>query len=166
MALLQDRQAWLLGQAEQRQESMKQLDNYFKQRTTLLSYTPSIWPVRGWTTSEFGIRRDPYTSRARMHRGLDIAAAIGTTVNSPADGLIIFTGKDGAFGKVVVVDHKNNIMTRYAHLSRIDVTTGDQVKRGEQLGAVGNTGRSTGPHLHYEVWINGIPENPRKYILN
>ncbi len=134
-------------------------------RKSLLASTPSIWPARGWVTSDFGIRTDPYTSERSMHRGLDIANEIGTPVFAPSDGVVIFDGTEGGYGNVLVLDHGYGVRTRYGHLNKILVKLGDKVKRGQQVAAVGNTGRSTGPHLHYEVRINGIPENPRKFIL-
>jgi murein DD-endopeptidase MepM/ murein hydrolase activator NlpD len=100
-----------------------------------------------------------------MHEGLDIAAPHGKEVVAPSDGVIIFAGLEGGYGNVLVIDHGYGVKTRYGHLSKLEVKTGDHVKRGQVVGAVGNTGRSTGPHLHYEVRVNGIPENPRKFIL-
>ena len=124
-----------------------------------------MWPARGWVTSDFGIRLDPYTAERVMHKGLDIANSFGAPVMAPADGVVIFAGTEGGYGKVVVIDHGYGVKTRFGHLSKLEVKTGDRVKRGQVVGAVGNTGRSTGPHLHYEVRVNGIPENPRKFIL-
>jgi murein DD-endopeptidase MepM/ murein hydrolase activator NlpD len=116
-------------------------------------------------TSDFGHRLDPFTAERIMHKGLDIATQHGATVISPSDGTAIFAGMESGYGKVLVLDHGYGVKTRFAHLSAIDVKVGDRVKRGEKIGAVGNTGRSTGPHLHYEVRVNGMPENPRKFIL-
>ena len=100
-----------------------------------------------------------------MHEGLDIAAPHGKEVLAPSDGIIVFAGLEGGYGNVLVIDHGYGVKTRFGHLSKLEVKTGDRVKRGQLVGAVGNTGRSTGPHLHYEVRVNGIPENPRKFIL-
>ena len=136
----------------------------FDQKSRLAS-TPSVWPARGWVTSDFGQRLDPYTAERVMHEGLDIAAPHGKEVVAPSDGVIIFAGLEGGYGNVLVIDHGYGVKTRYGHLSKLEVKTGDHVKRGQVVGAVGNTGRSTGPHLHYEVRVNGIPENPRKFIL-
>jgi murein DD-endopeptidase MepM/ murein hydrolase activator NlpD len=108
---------------------------------------------------------DPYTGERRMHEGLDVATPHGQPVQTPSDGTIVFVGTEGGYGKVLVVDHGYGVKTRYGHLSEIFVGLGDRVLRGEKIAAVGNTGRSTGPHLHYEVRVNGIPENPRKFIL-
>lgn len=151
--------------AERQESSLQELEIYFEKQNTLLASMPSIWPARGWVTSDFGQRVDPFTAERIMHRGLDIGAAHGTPVKAPSDGLVIFAGVDGGYGKVLVLDHGYGVKTRYAHLSEIAVKAGDHIKRGERIGAIGNTGRSTGPHLHYEVRINGVPENPRKFIL-
>jgi murein DD-endopeptidase MepM/ murein hydrolase activator NlpD len=148
----------------QEQES-RALQSYFQDQQSLLSAAPSIWPVRGWLTSDFSARLDPYTKEKQMHEGLDIAAAIGTPVRAPADGTVIFNGQEGGYGHVLVIDHGYGLKTRYGHLSRIDVKLGEKVKRGQFVAAVGNSGRSTGPHLHYEVRVNGIADNPRKFIL-
>lgn len=155
----------LAGEAVADEQSIQQLTRYFQDQKDLLSSTPSLWPARGWVTSDFGIRTDPYTSERTMHRGLDIANEIGTVVVAPSDGVVIFDGTEGGYGNVLVLDHGYGVRTRYGHLSKILVKLGDKVKRGQQVAAVGNTGRSTGPHLHYEVRINGIPEDPRKFIL-
>jgi murein DD-endopeptidase MepM/ murein hydrolase activator NlpD len=108
---------------------------------------------------------DPYSGERRIHEGLDVATPHGQSVLTPSDGTIVFVGSEGGYGKILVVDHGYGVKTRYGHLSEIFVGLGDRVKRGEKIAAVGNTGRSTGPHLHYEVRVNGIPENPRKFIL-
>jgi murein DD-endopeptidase MepM/ murein hydrolase activator NlpD len=116
-------------------------------------------------TSDFGTRIDPYTAERKMHQGMDIATPHGQTVYTPSDGTVVFIGLEGGYGKVLVIDHGYGVKTRYGHLSEITVHLGDRVKRGDKVAQVGNTGRSTGPHLHYEVRVNGIPENPRKFIL-
>ncbi len=126
---------------------------------------PSIWPARGWVTSDFGQRVDPYTADRVMHAGMDIAAPHGKEVYAPSDGTVVFAGLEGGYGNVIVIDHGYGIKTRYGHLAKILVKAGERVNRGAQVAAIGNTGRSTGPHLHYEVRVNGIPQNPRKFIL-
>lgn len=134
-------------------------------KDSLLS-TPSIWPTKGFLTSGFGWRRSPVSGGGRMHKGLDISNRIGTPVWAPARGTVTFTGNDGAYGICIMIDHGNNIVTRYAHLLRTLVREGQFVQRGDVIGAVGNTGRSTGPHLHYEVIVSGVPVNPMRYVLN
>jgi murein DD-endopeptidase MepM/ murein hydrolase activator NlpD len=155
----------LQSAAERQESSLQELESYFEHQNTLLASMPSLWPARGWVTSDFGHRVDPFTAERIMHRGLDIGAAHGTPIKAPSDGRVIFAGVDGNYGKVLVLDHGYGVKTRYAHMSELAVKAGDEIKRGERLGAIGNTGRSTGPHLHYEVRINGVPENPRKFIL-
>ena len=106
-----------------------------------------------------------FTAERVMHKGLDVATAHGTPVIAPADGTVLFAGMESGYGKVVVLDHGYGLKTRYGHLSEALVKVGDRIRRGDRIASVGNTGRSTGPHLHYEVRVNGIPENPRKFIL-
>lgn len=134
-------------------------------KDSLLS-TPSIWPVKGYLTSGFGWRRSPFSGATKMHTGLDVSNRVGTPVSAPARGAVTFSGMDGAYGICIVIDHSNGIVTRYAHLSKSLVSIGDYVQRGDVVGALGNTGRSTGPHLHYEVILNGTPVDPMRYILN
>jgi murein DD-endopeptidase MepM/ murein hydrolase activator NlpD len=155
----------LESEASRQEQSLRELQEYFDDQRSLLASTPSIWPARGWVTSDFGTRIDPYSAERKMHQGLDIATPAGQPVYSPSDGTVVFAGTEGGYGKVLVIDHGYGVKTRYAHLSEILVHTGDRIRRGEKVAAVGNTGRSTGPHLHYEVRVNGIPENPRKFIL-
>ncbi len=155
----------LESEASRQEQSLRELQEYFDDQRSLLASTPSIWPTRGWVTSDFGTRIDPYTAERKMHQGLDIASPHGQPVFTPSDGTVVFVGTEGGYGKVLVVDHGYGVKTRYGHLSEIFVHTGDRVRRGDKVASVGNTGRSTGPHLHYEVRVNGIPENPRKFIL-
>lgn len=131
-----------------------------------LQSTPSIWPAKGFLSSGFGWRRSPFSGARTMHTGLDIANRVGTPVSAPARGSITFSGNDGAYGICITIDHGNGVVTRYAHLSKSLVKAGDYIQRGEVVGAIGNTGRSTGPHLHYEVLLNGMHVNPMRYILN
>jgi murein DD-endopeptidase MepM/ murein hydrolase activator NlpD len=152
-------------EASRQEQSLRQLQEYFDDQRSLLASTPSIWPARGWVTSDFGTRIDPYTAERKMHQGMDIATPHGQPIHSPSDGTVVFIGTEGGYGKVLVVDHGYGVKTRYGHLSEIHVRLGDRVTRGDKVASVGNTGRSTGPHLHYEVRVNGIPENPRKFIL-
>jgi murein DD-endopeptidase MepM/ murein hydrolase activator NlpD len=132
---------------------------------TAAANIPSIWPVAGPLSSGFGVRGNPFGGSSReFHKGQDIAAPIGTPVMATADGVVTVAGWLRGYGWVVYIDHGNGISTRYGHLSRIDVAVGQTIKRGEQLGLVGSTGRSTGPHLHYEVLINGQATNPIPYL--
>ncbi len=148
---------------EMRQEELLQS---FKDNKSLLVSTPSLWPTQGWITSPFGQRISPFTGQKEFHQGLDISGPIGTPIVAPAKGVISFTGVDGGFGKTILIKHGSNISTRYAHLSSFKVKQGQSVKRGEVIGYLGNSGRSTGPHLHYEVRLNGVCVNPMRYLIN
>jgi murein DD-endopeptidase MepM/ murein hydrolase activator NlpD len=129
------------------------------------SNIPSIWPVAGLLRSGFGVRSNPFGGSSReFHKGQDIVAPMGAPVIATADGTVTIAGWLRGYGRVVYIDHGNGITTRYGHLSRIDVEVGQTVRRGEQLGLVGSTGRSTGPHLHYEVLIDGRATNPIPYL--
>ncbi|HEY7724565.1 MAG TPA: peptidoglycan DD-metalloendopeptidase family protein [Anaeromyxobacteraceae bacterium] len=130
----------------------------------LLAAAPGGWPARGWITSEFGVRVDPQSAETAMHRGLDIATPHGAPVRAPSEGTVAFVGVEGSYGKVLVLDHGHGVRTRYGHLSETFVSPGERVASGAHIAAVGNTGRSTGPHLHYEVIVNGVPENPRRFL--
>jgi murein DD-endopeptidase MepM/ murein hydrolase activator NlpD len=129
-----------------------------------LSATPSILPTEGRITSRFGYRKSPFSGRSELHKGLDIANRKGTHIMATANGVVIFAGVRGLFGRIVTIDHGHGIITHYAHLNKILKKEGDHVKRGEIIATMGNSGRSTGPHVHYEVRLNGIPVNPVKYI--
>lgn len=142
------------------------LFKYIKEQQNILASTPAIRPATGWTTSRFGYRISPFTGRREFHKGFDIANRKGTPIIATANGTVTFTGKKGSYGNIVVIDHGHGMVTRYGHTDKILVKRGDKVKRGDSIALVGNTGRSTGPHVHYEVHLNGIPVNPEKYILN
>lgn len=131
-----------------------------------LRHTPSIWPTKGWQSRGFGMKYDPFTGYKQMHRGIDIANHHGTPVIATADGRVKSAGRAGALGKMLVIDHGYGFVTRYGHLSQIEVKRGQTVKRGDVIALMGNTGYSTGPHLHYEVWRNGKALNPMNYVLN
>ncbi len=132
----------------------------------LLAATPAIRPTDGWVTSHFGYRTSPFTDRKEFHKGVDIANHKGTAILATASGVVSFVGNKRHMGKVVVIDHGHGMVTRYAHLSEALKKRGDGVTRGEVIARMGNSGRSTGPHLHYEVVLNGVPVNPDDYILN
>ncbi len=142
------------------------LYKFFKEQQDLLSSTPSIWPTRGYLTSGFGYRRDPFTGRRAFHKGIDISAPIGQKVYATAKGIVLKTGyQRRGLGRWVEIDHGFGFTTFYGHLSRILVRPGQRVKRGDVIGYVGSSGRSTGPHLHYEVHVYGKAVNPLLYIL-
>ncbi len=146
--------------------SLKELESLLQNKRVQLTHTPSIWPTRGWFTSGFGYRISPFTGLRQMHEGIDISNRIGTPIMAPADGLVTNIGREWGFGKILVISHGFGFITRYGHLSRINVKVGQKVKRGQKIAEMGSTGRSTGPHLHYEVRVNGVPVNPIKYVLN
>jgi murein DD-endopeptidase MepM/ murein hydrolase activator NlpD len=125
---------------------------------------PSLWPVQGRLMGGFGERQDPFSGEGAYHTGVDISAAPGTPVHSTADGRVQFAGFYHGYGRLVIVNHGNNYETYYAHLSNISVTEGEELRRGEQVGLVGSSGRSTGPHLHYEVRRGSAPLNPYRFL--
>ena len=125
---------------------------------------PNLWPVEGQVTGSFGERIDPFNGEGAFHSGVDIGSSYGTPVVAPADGVVMMTETLGGYGKTIMIEHGNGISTRYGHLSGYAVTAGQHVHRGDVIGYVGESGRSTGPHLHYEVRINDTPVNPYKYL--
>lgn len=151
--------------ATEQEGALKELLSAFRDKSVLLAHTPSIWPVKGWLSSSFGYRQSPFTNRREFHAGIDVVARVGTPILAPADGVVISTRRIGGFGKTVRIQHMQGIVTTYAHNSVNMVKVGQRVKRGDIIAKVGSTGRSTGPHLHYEVRINGVAVNPRLYIV-
>jgi len=149
----------------QEQDFTSLLDQ-LEEKKNLLACTPSIRPAKGWISSNFGYRISPFTGRRELHAAYDIANRAGSPIISPADGIVTFAGNKGLYGKLVIIDHGYGLVTRYGHLDSMDVKRGSKVKRGDSIAKMGNTGRSTGPHVHYEVRLNGVPVNPEKYILN
>ena len=131
---------------------------------TQLADAPSMWPIEGPVTSTFGEREDPFNGEGAFHSGVDISSAYGRPIIAPADGVVTFADFLGGYGKALMIDHGHGISTRYGHLSGFAVTSGEHVHRGDLIGYVGLSGRSTGPHLHYEVRINDTPVNPYKYL--
>lgn len=125
---------------------------------------PSLWPVRGQITAGFGQRLDPFSGEGGFHPGVDIAALYGTKVQAPADGIVLQSAPGPGYGNEILIDHGFGIMTKYGHLSKMFVVVGEEVKRGQIIGAVGMTGKTTGPHLHYEVIVADTPVNPAKYL--
>lgn len=152
--------------AEKQTENYQQLLKLLEKKKNLLASTPSILPAHGFRTSKFGYRKSPFTGEREFHAGLDIANKKGTKVIATADGIVSYEGRKRFIGNEVLIDHGHGVVTKYGHLSKILVQPGLRVHRGDVIGLMGTTGRSTGPHVHYEVRINGIPVNPEKYILN
>ncbi len=146
---------------EQLERELRAYEDAIRERAAF----PSLWPVAGTLESGYGGRRNPFGgSSYEYHEGQDIEAPMGAPVFATANGTVIVAGCQNGYGNVVYIDHGNGLTTRYGHLSHIDVTVGQTIARGEMLGLVGSTGRSTGPHLHYEVRINNQPVNPRQYL--
>lgn len=155
----------LLARSRLQNKSFNELIAHLEEKRYLRTRTPSIIPVHGWFMSGFGYRLDPFTGRVKMHEGLDIAAPSGTPIIAPADGTVSFVGERHGFGLTIEINHGYGYATLYAHCQRIKAQVGNNIKRGEVIAYVGNTGKSTGPHLHYEVHVSQIPVNPIGYIL-
>ncbi|MBU2497717.1 MAG: M23 family metallopeptidase [Proteobacteria bacterium] len=145
---------------------MADLLRFFEDQKSMLARTPSIWPTRGWISSGFGYRISPFTNEKEFHKGLDICNRMNAPIVAPADGVVSSSGWDYGYGKTIHIEHGYGVTTRYAHLDKILVKKGKVVKRGQVVAQVGNSGRTTGPHLHYEVHLNGVPVDPLRYILN
>ena len=165
VAGLHARAQLLAEQADERASSLAALVEQLQGKSRRLASTPSIWPARGWITSGFGYRTSPFTGRRQFHAGIDIASEPGTRVLAPARGRVVSAARDGALGLSVVLDHGYGVRTAYGHNSKLLVKKGDEVARGQQIASVGNTGLSTGPHLHYVVQVNGRKVNPLNYVL-
>ncbi len=155
----------LLSLAQQEAEDLAAIEEELKSRISEQKNMPCIMPAAGVVTSGFGYRRDPVYGGWRFHEGIDISGPPGTPIVAAAAGTVLSAGWDKGYGLAVEIDHGKGVTTYYAHCSRLAVSPGMQVKRGEVIAYTGSTGKATGPHLHYEVRVNGIPRNPEKYIL-
>ena len=149
-----------------RERSFRELKNLLEEKRSVLASTPTVWPVRGLITAGYGYRVSPFTGQREIHEGLDIAVPHGTPIVATADGVVSFAGALAAFGNVVFINHGHGFTTFYAHTSSIRVAEGKPVKRGDTIAQVGTSGRTTGPHVHYEVQVNGTTVNPMKYIVD
>src|SRR5580658_4796151 len=152
------------GAAFLQSASFLEVSNYLGKQRSILAATPSIWPIKGWITSGFGKRASPLTGEPGRHMGVDIANEVNTPIRATADGIVTYAGWESGYGRLVAIEHGYGYSTRYGHCARIDVKVGDEVSRGEIIGYVGSTGRSTGSHVHYEVRIHGMPVDPEKYL--
>lgn len=152
--------------AQKQKLDFEELLTILNKKRNILASTPSIRPVNGLITSEFGYRTSPFTGGKEFHSGLDIANKKGKKIIATANGLVSYASEKMLIGKMVMIDHGHGTVTKFGHLDKIFVKKGETVKRGDVIGLMGNSGRSTGPHVHYEVRINGTPVNPEKYILN
>lgn len=152
------------------QDEFESLLKSLEDQHNLLASTPAIRPIsngeKSWVTSKFGFRQSPFTGQREFHQGYDISTREGTPIMATADGVVIYAGRKGLLGYTLIIDHGHGMVTRYGHCQKFLKKRGEKVKRWEPIALVGNTGRSTGPHVHYEVRLNGIPVNPFKYILN
>ncbi|MBN2283215.1 MAG: peptidoglycan DD-metalloendopeptidase family protein [Deltaproteobacteria bacterium] len=156
----------LLDEATVQQDSFRELHQFLEEQKSVLAGIPSIWPVIGWVTSEYGYRISPFTGNREFHKGIDIATRIGEEVVSPADGKVKKITYETDMGNMIIIDHGSGISTCYGHLLKKSTAgVGQKVKRGDIIGYVGNSGRSTGPHLHYGVRVDGVFVNPRKYLF-
>lgn len=145
---------------------LRALSTILRHNESLASSIPSLKPTNGKITSEFGMRLSPFDGARQLHAGIDIAAAPGSPIKAPADGIVTFVGDFDSLGNAIVIKHDSGIMTRYGHTQRVHVRVGQAVKRGAVIGTVGNTGKSTGPHLHYEVWVKNQAVNPRDFFFD
>ena len=150
----------LLAESKRQEESFNELTCILEEQRNIMDCTPAVWPTRGFLTSKFGMRW------GRLHAGIDIANKVGTMITAPADGVVIFIGIKQGYGNFMSIGHGYGITTHYGHLYTALVKVGDKVKRGDKIATIGNTGRTTGPHLHYEVLLNGLHVDPLYYILN
>ena len=158
--------ARLQSEAAQQEDSLSELEKLLQDKKDMLVHTPSVWPTHGWVTSGFGFRMNPFTGLTQMHEGLDISNRVGTPIIAPGDGIVVDIGNDLAIGRNVVISHGFGMISQYGHLDKALVKIGQKVKRGDKIAELGMTGKTTGPHLHYEVRMNGIPVNPTRYILD
>jgi murein DD-endopeptidase MepM/ murein hydrolase activator NlpD len=145
-------------------ENLRALDRLMARAGKVLAALPSRWPVRGAVNSEFGMRQSPWTQSQEFHSGMDIRAERGTAVHAPAAGTVVFAGAQPEYGTTVIIDHGQEIRSLYGHLSKIAVQAGQKIERGTVIAYTGNTGRSSGPHLHYEILVKGQSVNPRAYL--
>jgi murein DD-endopeptidase MepM/ murein hydrolase activator NlpD len=149
-----------------REQSLRELQTHLDKKTAVLAATPTILPIKGLVTAGYGFRKSPFTGKREFHEGMDIAAPHGTPVVATADGIVRFAGPAGSYGNVVFLDHGHGFATAYGHNGTIRVHARQRVRRGEVIAYVGNTGRTTGPHVHYEVHLDGVASNPMKYAVD
>lgn len=155
----------LLGSiVEEEGQSLRALERFLAKAGRVLAALPSRWPLRGSVNSDFGRRPSPWTGAPEFHSGIDIGADRGTPVKAPAPGAVVFTGPQGDYGTTVILEHGNDIRTLYAHLQKVQVTRGQRVERGQVIAFSGSTGKSSGPHLHYEILVKGQAVNPRGFL--
>ncbi len=163
-AQLQTRIDQMRRDIDLRRESQEEIQGFLNDQRSLVGAKPTGWPVKGWLTSGFGMRQSPFTGKRKMHEGYDIAARTGTPIYATADGVVSKSETVPGYGKLVVIEHGYGYRTYYGHNSKNLVRAGQRVVRGQEIAQVGNTGRSTGSHVHYEIRRNGVPVNPKKFL--
>jgi murein DD-endopeptidase MepM/ murein hydrolase activator NlpD len=161
---LQQNIALVWNQAADLESQLRFVENVAERRADQLLLTPSLWPVAGPIRSSYGRRQDPFTGTTETHRGIDIGALYGAEIRAPANATVLVARRESTYGNLIVLDHGDGITTRYAHLAQFNVQKGTVVGKGDVIGFVGSTGRSTGPHLHYEVRLDDRTLNPRNYL--
>jgi murein DD-endopeptidase MepM/ murein hydrolase activator NlpD len=155
----------LSREVEERSDQLSVLEALLVQSSTNRKFLPTLAPVVDvWFSSNYGYRIDPFTGQSSFHEGIDFIAETGTPIHAAASGKVIYSGWHPQYGKMVEIDHGNGLVSRYAHASQLAVAEGDLVVRGQRVASVGSTGRSTGPHLHFEVRLNGVPQNPARFL--
>ena len=154
----------LLAEASVQEVNQQKLGKIFEDSKSILACSPTRWPVMGPITSSFGYRTSPFGRQREFHRGLDIKANVGASVRAPAEGVVTSVEWNAGYGRIVSINHGYGLVTRYAHVGKSYVSPGQRVRTGDRIAAVGMTGRTTGPHLHYEVILNGIPINPVRFL--
>jgi len=164
LSAVEQEMRWLQAQASQQERHLEALEARVQSQNSGWAFIPTIWPTRGRFVSGFGGRPSPFTGLPSVHHGVDIAAAQGTPVVAPAAGTVDAVGRKGGMGNRIEIEHRDGLRTLYGHLSEMLVRRGQTVQRGQVIGYVGNTGLSSGPHLHYEVHLHGVPINPIRYI--
>lgn len=145
-------------------DNLRALERFLGRATRVLAALPSRWPVRGQVNSGYGSRTSPWSANSEFHSGLDIGARVGTPVKSPAPGTVVFAGVNAEYGQTLIIEHGNETKSLYGHLSKLNVAVNQKVQRGDVVALTGNTGRSSGPHLHYEIRIKDQSVNPTSYL--
>jgi murein DD-endopeptidase MepM/ murein hydrolase activator NlpD len=156
--------ARLAEQVKEEGDNLRSLEQFLARAGKLLASLPSRWPLKGPLNSEFGRRASPWAAASEFHSGIDIGAPIGTEIRAPAPGTVIFAGRQAEYGVTLIIDHGNDTTSLYGHLSKLSVVADQKIQRGDLLALSGNTGRSSGPHLHYEIQVKGQPVNPNTYL--
>jgi murein DD-endopeptidase MepM/ murein hydrolase activator NlpD len=163
-AAIGDELEQLTGIVKEEGDNLRALERFLGRATRVLASLPSRWPVRGQVNSGYGNRASPWLAKSEFHSGLDIGAPVGTPVKSPAPGTVVFAGVNADYGQTLIIDHGNETKSLYGHLSMLKVAVNEKVQRGEVIALTGNTGRSSGPHVHYEIQVKGQAVNPTSYL--